>query len=257
VREFCAETIPNATWVNPVATSGGASAPRTCDFDDKVLRHVKWHPSNHGITSTYSELIASRIGLLFGAPVLRGMVIHVDLAKLPADLRGRISQPYHLGFAFSPGKDFRESDYAAIKNISALPAAVVLLAWLQVADQMSHNQYLFQLERVLPDKSTEKLNDFLLIDLAAICGAHDWSSQTLDNHKVAYTLPPHLASRVKFKDVEPIIGAIKDIPEDQIRRCLSDYPQDWSIRADLISKLGDFIIGRRAEVEQIVKGQLA
>jgi hypothetical protein len=354
MRAFIQQTVPNATWVSPVATGGGASAPRTCDFDDKVLRHVKWHPSNHGLTSTYSELVASRIGLLFGAPVLRGVVVYVAMEKLPSEIKARVSQPYHLGFVYSPGKDFVEDDYKSIRNTAALPAAAVLLTWLQVGDQVGHNQYLFQLERVFPDKTTEKMNDFLLIDLAAICGVHDWSGHPLDGYDLqlmswgdgsgvptsgnrlvlvgtdtagmlhirifdaagnrvtdtdetklpgkagpistlkqqlpgllpphvltgaekapvlqeltsilgqtpldnagsAYDLPPIIKARVKFDQIEPIVKKIMEMPEDDIRKCLTDYPQDWNIQKDRTDKLGDFIIERRGEVEEILKSQL-
>lgn len=68
------ESVPNAVYVFPHALPG-ASNPRVCDFDDMVLRVVKWHPSIHGLTSTYSELVASRLGQLIEAPVVRGMVM--------------------------------------------------------------------------------------------------------------------------------------------------------------------------------------
>jgi hypothetical protein len=149
-------SVPNATLAFPTALPNGGSQPRVCDFDDLVLRLVKWQPSNHGATATYSELAASRLGQLIEAPVLRALVVYVDMALLPGGLSGRVKQPFHVGFTYSPGQNFTAADYAHIQNRSALPAAAVHLAWLKVGDQESHNQYLFQLEQVLPDKLPEK-----------------------------------------------------------------------------------------------------
>ena len=69
-----------------------------------------------------------------------------------------------MGFTYAPGQDFSEADYANIQNTPALCAAAVELAWLQIADQENHNQYLYQLEQVLPDKTTRKMNHFVIVD---------------------------------------------------------------------------------------------
>ena len=76
--------------VMPYAPANGGSQPRFCDFDDMALRLVKWHPSRHGLTATYSELVASRLAQLIEAPVIRGTIVYVDLQLLPTgvgDLR--------------------------------------------------------------------------------------------------------------------------------------------------------------------------
>lgn len=160
---FTRESVPNSTLVHPHELQGVTKA-RVCDFDDMVLRVVKWHPPPLGITSTYSELAASRLGQLIQAPVVRGTVVHVDPAQLPAELANQAAQPFHVGFTYSPGDDFRPEDYNKIENTPALPAAAVQLAWLQIADQEGHNQYLYQLEHVLPDKTTRKMSHFIIID---------------------------------------------------------------------------------------------
>jgi hypothetical protein len=86
VSRITQHSVPNAILVHPVVLPNGGSRPRVCDFDDMVLRLVKWHPSNHGFTSTYSELAASRLGQLIEAPVIRGSVVYVHTKLLPTDL---------------------------------------------------------------------------------------------------------------------------------------------------------------------------
>ena len=67
----------NVMEVLPITLQNGGSKPRVCDFDDKVRRLVKWHPSIHGLTATYSELVASRLGQLINVPVIRGTIVYV------------------------------------------------------------------------------------------------------------------------------------------------------------------------------------
>lgn len=220
------QSVPNGTWVHTYAL-GGASDPRVCGFDDMVLRVVKWHPSIHGDTSTYSELAASRIGQLINAPVVRGIVVHVDPVLLPPELAGRptqpITQPFHVGFTYAPGQDFRPEDYDKIKNTPALPAAAVQLAWLQIADQENHNQYLYQLEHVLPDRTTRKMNHFFIVDQAAVGGHHDWSNAHLQPD-APYNLPPHLKQRVSMDDIEPVLNDVMSLEEEAINSCFGSYP---------------------------------
>lgn len=250
--------MPNATWVHPYKTSG-ASDPRVCGFDDMVLRMVKWHPSVHGVTSTYSELAASRIGQLINAPVVKGMVVHVDPVLLPADLSNRptqpVTQPFHVGFTYAPGQDFRPEDYDKIKNTPALPAAAVHLAWLQIADQENHNQYLYQLEQVLPDKTTRKMNHFFIIDQAAICGHHDWSNAPLQPD-AAYNLPPHLKERVPMDDIGVVLEDVMSLEEEEINSCFASYPDGWGITDDLVNKVTDFVLQRRDHLSDVLESNL-
>jgi hypothetical protein len=249
-------SVPNATFVFPQALPNGGSAPRVCDFDDMVFRLVKWHPSNHGITSTYSELVASRLGQLIDAPVVRGTVVHIDMDLLPPEIAARVTQPFHVGFTYSSGQNFAEADYAGIKNTAALPAAAVLLAWLQVGDQESHNQYLYQLEQVLPDKTTRRMNHFILVDLAAVCGQHDWSNHALDNPGTPHTLPKHMQSRVKMDDVGPVLEVVNGLAEEDIRECCGSYPASWGIGDGLTKKLAKYVLDRRHHLAAILQANL-
>jgi hypothetical protein len=174
--------------IGPPQGEAGGSAAHFCDFDDEVIRLVKWHPSAHGITATYSELVASRLGQLIEAPVVRGTVVHVDPDLLSLELQNKGVQPFHVGFTHLEGQDFSEADYDAIDNKFSLPKAVVQLAWLQIEDQQGHNQYLYRTEQVLPDNTRRKKSQFIIIDQAAMGGAHDWSGQDL-RPDAAYSLP--------------------------------------------------------------------
>src|SRR5215217_6012202 len=201
----------------PQGEAGGSGA-HFCDFDDEVIRLVKWHPSVHGITATYSELVASRLGQLIEAPVVRGMVVHVDPDLLPPGLQDKGAQPFHVGFTHLEGQDFTEADYDAIDNKLSLPRAAVQLAWLQIEDQQGHNQYLYRTEQVLPDNTRRKKSHFIVIDQAAMGGAHDWSGQDL-RPDAAYSLPAPLIRRVSMNDVEPILVHLNSIEEEDIRSC--------------------------------------
>jgi hypothetical protein len=249
-------SVPNATLVFPTAFPNGGSAPRVCDFDDMVLRLVKWHPSNHGDTATYSELAASRLGQLIEAPVVRGMVVFVDMALLPPGLIPRVKQPFHTGFTYSPGQNFSEADYAAIENRVSLPAAAAHLAWLLVGDQQGHNQYLYQLEQVLPDKTTRKMNHFMLIDQAAICGSHDWTNADLSDAARPYALPAHLKTQVLFADVEPLVEEIRKLAEDDIRACFDSLLKEWGVSPSMVDKVTDFLVKRRIHLADVLRNGL-
>jgi len=224
-----------------------------------VLRVIKWHPPPLGLTSTYSELAASRLGQLIEAPVVRGAVVHVDPAQLPEELTTQaaqpITQPFHVGFTYSPGEDFRPEDYDKIENTPALPAAAIQLAWLQIADQEGHNQYLYQLEQVLPDKTTRKMNHFIVIDQAAICGHHDWSNQDL-RPNTPYSLPPHLKVRVSIEDAEPILENVMSLGEEEIRSCFGSYPDGWGIEDHLVNKVTEFVLQRRDHLRDVLNSNL-
>lgn len=250
------QAVPNATLLLPWVPEDGGSQPRVCDFDDMVIRLVKWHPSSHGLTASYSELVASRIAQLTEAPVIRGNIVYVDPVLLPSALRDRVRQPFHVGFTYSPGHNFREADYTGIQNSAALPAAAVHLAWLQVEDQRGHNQYLYQLEQVLPDKTTRRMNHFVSIDQAFLCGTPDWSTASLDRPEASYELPAHLKSRVSMSSVERLIELVRSIDEGTIRSCFDFYPESWSIPPDSVERLTDFVLRRRQHLGAVLRSNL-
>lgn len=250
-------SVPNATLhLGQPTGEPGASGARFWDFDDEVIRLVKWHPSVHGITSTYSELIASRLGQLFDAPVIRGTVVHIDPELLPPETVDQGAQPFHVGFAYLEGSDFRDNDFDQIDNQLALPRAVVQLAWLQVADQEGHNQYLYRAERFLPDGTQRKMKRFVVIDQAAIFGSHNWSSQDLQPSS-EYMLPASLRSRVGMKALRPIVEELLSVEEGDIRACFDSRPDDWEISDELVSKGTDFVLERRQHLETILKSNFA
>jgi len=255
-HQISQHSVPNATMVMPFPPQNGGSQPRFCDFDDMVLRLVKWQPSSHGLTASYSELVVSRIAQLIEAPVIRGTIVYVDLALLPPGVGDHLTQPFHVGFTYAPGQNFSESDYAGIENNVALPAAAVHLAWLQIGDQRSHNQYLYQPVQVLPDKSTRKMNHFILIDQAKLCGTFDWSSLSLGNPNAPYDLPPHMKTRISMDAVEPVIERLRVIDENSIRACFYHYPESWNLELDIAEKMADYLLLRREHLEQVLSANL-
>jgi hypothetical protein len=249
-------SVPNATYVHRHSLPNGGSAPRVCDFDDLVLRLVKWHPSSHGLTSSYSELVASRLGQLIDAPVIRGTVVYVDPELLPlGQLAGR-DQPFHVGFTYLPGQNFQEDDYLSIGNSSALPAAAVQLAWLQIGDQEGHNQFLARLEQVLPDKTTRKLNQFIIVDQASMCASHNWSTLELNSPQASYRLPRHLGRRLSMPAVEPVIADVQALDSDTIRACFEDFPPEWGITREMVDKVASFVLRRRQHLSDILRADL-
>lgn len=136
--------VPNATYGWPGKPPNGGSNPRFYDFDDGVTRLVKWHPSPHGAKACYNELIASRLGQLVDAPILRGSVVFVADDVIPDEHRkdGGAKEGFHFGVARVPGQNFKEAHYTDIQNHSELPMAAAFLAWLNVGDQEGHNQFL-------------------------------------------------------------------------------------------------------------------
>jgi hypothetical protein len=162
----------------------------------------------------------------------------------------------HTGFTYSPGQNFSQADYASIQNRASLPAAAAHLAWLLVGDQQGHNQYLYQLEQVLPDKTTRKMNHFILIDQAAICGSHDWTNADLSDTARPYDLPNHLKTQITFADVEPLVEEIKKLAEDDIRACFDSSPQEWGISSSMVNKVTDFLAQRRGHLADVLRNGL-
>lgn len=257
MTKFSQHSVPNALTVFSTQLPNGGSAPRVCDFDDMVLRLVKWHPSNHGHTATYSELVASRLAQLIEAPVVRGSVVYVSNDLLPPGLSSRVSQPFHVGFTYLSGKNFSKQDYTDIKNKASLPAAAVHLAWLQVGDQEGHNQLLYQLEQVLPDDTRRKMNHFILVDQAFICGTSDWRNAPLNEPNSPYDLPSHLKSQVSFESLEMVIEQVKAADIESVRGCFESYPETWDIGTELVDKVTDYILKRRDHLENILRANFS
>lgn len=248
-------SIPNATLVLPTALTDGGSQPRFCDFDDEVIRLIKWHPSGHGFTATYSELVASRLGQLIEAPVVRGTVVYVDPNLLPPEVAGNVSQQFHVGFTYMEGQNFSDADYGKVENQLSLPRAAVQLAWLQMGDQEGHNQYLYRTEQILPDNTRRKKNHFIVIDQAAIYGTHDWSAADLQPDS-AYNLPAPLKNRVAWDSVEPILEELRSIEEGEIRACFNSHPEAWGITDQLVDKVTDFVLERRNHLDDVLRDNL-
>jgi hypothetical protein len=234
----------------PVTLQDGGSAPKVFDFDDQVVRLVKWQPSSHGLTAMYSALVASRIAQILDAPAVRGCVVWVSASLVPADVH--VAQSFHVGFTYLLGSNFQPSDYASIKNRSALAAAAVHLAWLAIGDQQGHNQYLWNTERILPDGTTRKMNHFFLVDQDAVFGRHDWSTG-LASVDEAYVLPTHLRDEVQWKDVEVVIQDVEAISDDELHACFLDYPSDWLIDEQLARAGAQHLAQRRAHLRDVLR----
>ena len=253
MERYSQHSVPNATLMLPAVIADGGSQPRVYDFDDMVIRLVKWQPSAHGLTSAYSELIASRVGQLINAPIARAMVVHIHMALLPPEQRARLAQPFHVGFTYLPGSNFTAQDYARIENTAALPAAALHLAWLQVGDQEGHNQYLNQLEQVLPDNTRRKLNQFSLIDQACLFGSHDWSNAALDQPASPYRMPSHLKAQLSMERLAPVVQQVQSLADCDIRSCFESYPQQWGIDPRLITRAIEYTLKRRDHLADILR----
>jgi hypothetical protein len=235
----------------PAVLPDGGSNPRTYDFDDQVIRVVKWQPSGHGLTSTCSELAASRIGLLYDAPVIRGTVVWIPPEQIPAE--AATTGCLHVGFTYLSGQNFHASDYPKIKNAHALPAAGVQLAWLRIGDQESHNQILWNTERLLPDRTSRQTNHFILVDQAALFGRHDWSDGDLGEVDAPYSLPGHLVNQLTMDQIEPTLAVIEALSDDDIFECFSDWPDLWGLASELPEKAARYLRDRRHNLADILK----
>jgi hypothetical protein len=223
--------VPNATMGYPGRPQNGGSNPRFYDFDDGVTRLVKWHPSRHGAKASYNELVASRLGQLVGAPILRGAVVYVPDEIIPDDHRadGAVAG-FHFGVARMEGENFVPTmHYAEIENAAELPAAAVFLAWLAVGDQEGHNQYLQRLEvrqQAGPAKATKR---FRLIDMGQMFGSFAWDAHNVLPVHDAYALPSHLRERTTWAKLEPAMDELRAVADEAIQNCFIDYPTVWDV----------------------------
>jgi hypothetical protein len=202
-------SVPNATLGLPGKPVNGGSQPRFYDFDDGVTRLVKWHPSRHGSKACYNELIASRLGQLIDAPILRGIVVYVPDEIIPADHRADGATPgFHFAVTRMLGENFiAPGHYAEIENSLQLSAAAVHLAWLAVGDQQGHNQYLQRLEYE-EHGVLKKTKRFKLIDMGQMFGDWNWSAASVAAVHTSYQLPIHLVPHLTIASLQPALDQI-------------------------------------------------
>jgi hypothetical protein len=248
--------VPNAQRVLPGTLENGGSKPRVCRFDDRVKRVVKWHPSRHGLTATYSELVASRLGQLVGAPTLRGSIVYVDHVLLPPDIGSWVTQPFHVGFTYMPGSNFRQKDFEFLDNRGALPSAAVLLAWLQMGDHDGRNEYLRRVEEETRDGETIRKKEYFLIDQSAILGIDDWSNAGFGKSDQGYELPKGLRKQIYFDEVERVLEGLGEVEEGEITSCLEHYPDEWGIDPRAVERLSGFLLDRRRYLGSILEANL-
>jgi hypothetical protein len=244
------QSVPNAILGLPGRPVNGGSNPRFYDFDDGVTRLVKWHPSQHGVKACYNELVASRLGQLIGSPILRGGVVYVPPEIIPPDHKaiGAIAG-FHFGVFMMDGTNFIPAHhYIDIANASELPFAAVFLAWLAVADQEGHNQFLQQVE--VAGTITKR---FKLVDMGFMFGNPSWSEANVRILHTSYSIPQHLALQLSLVKLKPAIEALKLIPDNVVGDCFNDYPDDWNI----VSADRDAAVARiceaRDSIESIIR----
>jgi hypothetical protein len=211
----------------PGKPENGGSNPRFYDFDDGVARLVKWHPSNHGAKACYNELVASRLGQLICAPMLRGCVVYVPDDIIPPDHKAFGAKAgFHFAVTRVVGENFVPArHYTEIANASELPSAAILLSWLEVGDQDGHNQYLQRESRDEHGKAKETKR-FLLVDMGKMYGSWNWSGETAHN---SYRMPSHIADKLTILSLSPLLAQLKSVSDSDIRDCFDDRPAEWGI----------------------------
>ncbi len=246
--------VPNATLALPDRPPDGGSRPRFYDFDDGVTRLVKWHPSVQNYAKgCYNELVASRLGALIGAPLLRGTVVYVGDDVIPPDQRrdGAV-----VGFHFATmrmrGRNFRPTPhYPRIRNKAELPNAAVLLAWLAVGDA-ERNIY-FQHTVVTNRVGARRRSDrFTLIDMGMAFGTHCWSAAAVAEPHAAYTLPKHMLPHLTRANLAPAIARLQALTRDDIVACIADRPAEWVIAAADVAALEQRLIASRDTIARIL-----
>lgn len=240
----------------PGRPANGGSKPRFYDFDDGVTRLVKWHPSVHGDKACFNELVASRLGQLIGAPILRGSVVYVPAEIIPADHQADGAQPgFHFAVTRMDGENFVPTQhYAEIENASELPMAAVHLGWLAVGDQEGHNQYLQRLEIKRDGYPPTTTKRFKLIDMGQMFGHFSWTAATAGAAHTAYKLPTHLAGALTLAKLQPAMVALRAVSPDAIRDCFMDCPEEWNIpTADKEAAAARSVVAA-AQIEAIIRG---
>jgi hypothetical protein len=223
-------SVPNAILGLPGKPANGGSQPRFYEFDDGVTRLVKWSPSPHGAKACFNELVASRLGQLIDAPILRGIVVYVPDEIIPDDHRKEAAKPgFHFGVTRMIGENFvAPGHYTEIDNSSELPAAAVHLAWLDVGDQQGHNQFLQRLERE-EGGVLKKTKHFKLIDMGQMFGNFSWTDASVAVVHAGYQLPTHLVPHLTKAKLGPAIDQLQKISDGDILECFQDCPTTWGI----------------------------
>jgi hypothetical protein len=247
-------SVPNATLAYPGKPENGGSNPRFYEFDDRVTRLVKWHPSVHGPKACYNELVASRLGQLIDAPILRGIVVYVPGDVIPADHKAFGAKGgFHFAVTRLIGENYVPArHYAEIENAAELPTAATLLAWLAVGDQETHNQYLQKETRDEHGKAKEtKL--FLLVDMGQMFGTCSWAAGSVETPPAAYALPGHIADKLTSEMLKPAVDQLRKVSDSEIRVCFADRPEEWSI-ADADANAGVArVIASRDKIDSIIR----
>jgi hypothetical protein len=243
-------SVPNAILGLPGRPIDGGSNPRFYDFDDGATRLVKWHPSAHGAKACYNELVASRLGQLIGAPILRGGVVYVPKEIIPGDhLATGAKEGFHFGVYMMDGGNFVPTQhYAEIENTSQLPYTAVFLSWLAIGDQEGHNQYLQQLE--LGGVKTKR---FKLVDMGFMFGSPDWTRTSIAKVHEQYKIPTHLAGKLTFEKLKPAIAELKAIDDEAIRLCFDDCPDEWGVSKEDKEAGATNACAARNNIEQIFR----
>ena len=235
-------TVPNATSL--LERADGTADPYFCDFDDGVTRIVKWHRITepfHGAKSCFNELVASRLGRLIDAPVVRGTVVFVSDSNVPKPQEAG----FHFGSARMPGFDVRQlagnDNHApvgpflvAIANGFQFAAAATLLAWLRVQDHVNagppmtdHASCVFIEERNY--RACQPIKLYRLIDFDGAFGTGHWGEPGTGLPAVSspHILPPYLHALIDSETLRPEFERLRTVSEAAIEACFDDIPSNW------------------------------
>jgi hypothetical protein len=197
-------SVPNATVGFPGRPANGGSNPRFYDFDDGVARLVKWSPSPHGNKACFNELVASRLGQLIDAPILRGIVVYVPDQIIPSDHRGIGATPgFHFAVTRMEGENFVPPGY--------------------------YNQYLQRLEYEDQHGMLKKTKKFKLIDMGQMFGDFNWTAASVANVHATYQLPIHMIPHLTKVKLAPAVDQLAQLPNGLIEGCFEDCPDTWGI----------------------------
>jgi len=235
-------TVPNATRL--LERADGTADPYFCDFDDGVTRIVKWHRRTepfHGAKSCFNELIASRLGQLIDAPVVRGTVVFVSEDNVPTPQEAG----FHFGSVRMTGFDVRhlagQDNHAsvgpflnAVANRSQFAATALFLAWLRIQDHVNfgppmtdHASCVFVEEQHYHCPEPVKL--YRLIDFDGAFGTGHWGEQGTDLPDVSspHVLPPYLRALIDPETLRQEFDKLQRVTEASINACFDDIPNNW------------------------------
>jgi hypothetical protein len=201
------------------------------------------------------RLVASRLGQLIEAPILRGGVVYVADEVIPPDHRTIGAKPgFHFGVPRMEGENFvPASHYSEIENSAALPFAAVFLTWLAVGDQEGHNQYLQRAEVQDATGQSRTTRRFRLIDMGQMFGDFNWRAETLANAPAGYKLPSHMVSKLTLAQLKPALEQLRAVVPDDIRACFEECPPDWGTPERDKQAAITRLIASRDNVEEILK----